>query len=297
MCIKPVFRTFLLLCLLLALPLPVAAQTGVQDLNILINAYPDLHITATIDTAVNDYLLQFDHPETGKHYEFYWCRGAVLPESERANASEYWSLLYHYDNTLRDPADMTSEEQAALAEFTTRENRRNSAGTPMFFFDAVYSATSERDIERHIQRMTFLGKRTRVHERIAEPLRRVEKRILDECARDAELQKFVDGLASCDAFTWRLIDGTNRKSFHSLGIALDMVPVYYGGEAFWSWARDHNPTGWMFTPLRRRWMPPKFIIDAFEAEGFIWGGYWSVWDNMHFEYHPELIDKMKATQG
>jgi hypothetical protein len=36
-------------------------------------------------------------------------------------------------------------------------------------------------------------------------------------------------------------------------------------------------------------MPPKRVIDIFEKEGFIWGGKWTVWDNMHFEYRPELI--------
>ena len=51
------------------------------------------------------------------------------------------------------------------------------------------------------------------------------------------------------------------------------------------------------TPLKKRWMPPKEVIDAFESEGFIWGGYWTIWDNMHFEYHPELIAKIKATTG
>ncbi|MDY2825712.1 MAG: M15 family metallopeptidase, partial [Treponema sp.] len=35
--------------------------------------------------------------------------------------------------------------------------------------------------------------------------------------------------------------------------------------------------------------PPQEIIDIFASEGFIWGGTWAVWDNMHFEYHPELI--------
>ena len=30
-------------------------------------------------------------------------------------------------------------------------------------------------------------------------------------------------------------------------------------------------------------------IEIFEDEGFIWGGRWAVWDNMHFEYHPEII--------
>jgi len=34
---------------------------------------------------------------------------------------------------------------------------------------------------------------------------------------------------------------------------------------------------------------PDIVIDIFEKEGFIWGGKWTVWDNMHFEYRPELI--------
>ena len=45
----------------------------------------------------------------------------------------------------------------------------------------------------------------------------------------------------------------------------------------------------MKTPLSERWMPPKIVRDIFESEGFIWGGKWTVWDTMHFEYHPELI--------
>ena len=31
-------------------------------------------------------------------------------------------------------------------------------------------------------------------------------------------------------------------------------------------------------------------VDAFEAEGFIWGGRWLHYDTMHFEYRPELLD-------
>ena len=34
----------------------------------------------------------------------------------------------------------------------------------------------------------------------------------------------------------------------------------------------------------------KSATDHF-SEGFIWGGYWAIWDNMHFEYHPELRAK------
>jgi hypothetical protein len=35
---------------------------------------------------------------------------------------------------------------------------------------------------------------------------------------------------------------------------------------------------------------PQVIVDAFEAEGFIWGGRWYHYDTMHFEYRPELLD-------
>ena len=40
--------------------------------------------------------------------------------------------------------------------------------------------------------------------------------------------------------------------------------------------------------LESRWNPPDPVIRAFEKEGFIWGGKWPLYDNMHFEYRPEL---------
>jgi hypothetical protein len=44
----------------------------------------------------------------------------------------------------------------------------------------------------------------------------------------------------------------------------------------------------MLVPLEKRWNPPDPVIEAFEREGFIWGGKWPFYDNMHFEYRPEL---------
>ena len=35
---------------------------------------------------------------------------------------------------------------------------------------------------------------------------------------------------------------------------------------------------------------PFEIVDIFERHGFIWGGKWSHYDTMHFEYRPELLD-------
>ena len=34
---------------------------------------------------------------------------------------------------------------------------------------------------------------------------------------------------------------------------------------------------------------PFDIVAVFERHGFIWGGKWSHFDTMHFEYRPELL--------
>ena len=42
-------------------------------------------------------------------------------------------------------------------------------------------------------------------------------------------------------------------------------------------------------PVRWATAIPQAIVDAFEAERFIWGGRWYHYDTMHFEYRPELL--------
>jgi hypothetical protein len=32
------------------------------------------------------------------------------------------------------------------------------------------------------------------------------------------------------------------------------------------------------------------LVEIFERHGFIWGGNWSHFDTMHFEYRPELLN-------
>ena len=275
---------------------PKPERTIPEDLQILMDSYSDLKIQAEFDKEKNDWIIKFEN--YGTPHTFHWAEGSVLPEEELINREEYWHVVYKYSNELRDPKTFTDEEIARLKEYGTVKNRRKAPGTPMFFFDAVYSSYSRAKIEPHIITTKFLGKGTRVHERILEPLKNVEAKILKAEKTSPEVKVFIKELKSAAAYNWRQIDGTKRKSFHSLGIAIDLLPVaYHGGEVFWSWARDKNPDKWMMTSIKGRWMPPKEVIDAFESEGFIWGGYWAIWDNMHFEYHPELIAKMKTKEN
>lgn len=257
-------------------------------------AYPDIEFKSKYIEDYDDWLISFNL--NNRKHEFYWNNGSMLPESEMKNKNEYWTLLYNYNykKPLEDPAQFSKDQIETMKRFGSDENRKSSAGTPMFFFDAIYDSNTRASVESHIKSVKFLGFNVNVHERLREPLERVQKQIYDEALKNEEVQIFLKSLNSNGGYYWRIIANTNRKSFHSLGIALDLQPKSYGWkEVYWSWAKDKNPDGWMLTPLKDRWMPPQAVIDIFEEEGFIWGGKWGIWDNMHFEYHPELINMAK----
>lgn len=224
-----------------------------------------------------------------KQTTLFWADGKMLPESELKNKDDFWPLQYKYQNVLRDPKSYTDEEIENIKNFGSSSNRRTQSGTPMFFFDFIYSASSRRAIEEHIISTTFLGKRTKIHERILPEVKKVEAEILEAAKTDEETKNFVDGLKSADAYYWRQIAGTSRKSFHSYGISIDVLPKRLHYKAiYWSWEKDKQGDRWMLTPLERRWTPGEKVIQIFEKNGFIWGGNWVIFDNMHFEYHPEL---------
>jgi hypothetical protein len=137
--------------------------------------------------------------------------------------------------------------------------------------DAMLRAAYPR---RDLVRVPFVGHRVEIHAKVAPALARVAARLERAIAADPSLRPFVARLGG--TVNERAIAGTDRPSAHSWGIAIDLDPAR--GD-YWRWRRG----GW-----RNR--VPQAIVDAFEAEGFIWGGRWYHFDTMHFEYRPELLD-------
>jgi hypothetical protein len=125
-------------------------------------------------------------------------------------------------------------------------------------------------------RVRFLGMPVRVHRKIAPALARVSERLAQVQKADASLGRFLRRLSG--GFAARKIAGTERTSAHAFGIAIDLDKSQ---SDYWLWQKGR--------PLRWRNRFPQAIIDAFEAEGFIWGGRWYHYDTMHFEYRPELF--------
>jgi len=126
--------------------------------------------------------------------------------------------------------------------------------------------------------VSFLGERLLFNKRhgAAQALSRVADR-LERLARDPDMSGWM--LPVAGTFYWRKIKASDRLSAHSFGIAVDLNT---DRGPYWLW----HPSSAETERARRGY--PQAIVDAFESEGFIWGGKWHAFDFMHFEYRPEL---------
>lgn len=143
--------------------------------------------------------------------------------------------------------------------------------TPLL--DAIYgNAAANKDLVS----IDFFGTTLRVHKATRSPFAKARSALRAAVTKEPALLRTLRRLSG--AYNWRLIAGTNRVSAHAYGIAIDLDAKL--GD-YWRW---RGAKGW-----RNR--IPQPVVDAFESAGFIWGGRWSHYDTMHFEYRPELLDK------
>lgn len=142
-------------------------------------------------------------------------------------------------------------------------------------FHATYGA-SQAQVD--VVSIEFLGQKLKVHRKVAPIFARVEKRLEAVLDKDPTLRPFLTNMGG--TFNWRKIANTNRQSAHSYGVSIDLNVAR---SHYWEWAKPKTPMHWENRI-------PQVIVDAFEAEGFIWGGRWYHYDTMHFEYRPELLD-------
>lgn len=303
------FVFLLLAASLTAIPSGSRLSSEPAELALLRRAYPHIEFTCVYDDVQKDFKIELARkkaktsqtaaPASARHIAstpqtavFYWADGRMLPLEKLGKKESYWKLMYTYAKDIPDPAHFSKQDIQRLRNFSSAENRSRQAGVSLDFFNAVYDSATRQSTESHIKRVSFLGKYTNAHEWIFAPLARVENKIHELAKIDSEVRGFVDTLARVDSYNWREIGDRASRSFHSYGIAVDVLPRGWGQKnIYWAWRRDIDPDGWMTLPLDKRWMPPLKVIEAFESEGFIWGGKWPIWDNMHFEYRPELIEK------
>ena len=221
---------------------------------------------------------------------YYWAAGRLLPEEQRAQFEEYVSIRFY--NYELGPIVLPEIDPSIAERLRERTTNARTDGRLRFngFLDSLYGISSRDEAEQTTQAIFLLGLETRVHPLLVDPLNRVDARIRTQFPSSKPVREFVETLEAADAYNWRNIAGTQRRSYHSYGVAIDLVPKYYGGKwPYWLWASQSGVTEWWTIPLEERWLVPQPIVDAFEAEGFIWGGKWMLFDALHFEYRPESI--------
>ena len=243
------------------------------------NSFPDK--VSSVAFVDNDWTI------TAGGETFFWAGGRILPEAEKEKIDFYGPHAF-YRYAARPPSPDTFPPQFidALRARGSEESRSNRKDTNHKFQGIIYRGLERREIEALLVKVVFLGKTVTVHRDIAQAIKNV----------DAEIRRwngsaaFISSIDTISGYNWREIAGTKRMSYHSWGIAIDIQPKRLSGKAiYWLWERERNKD-WMLVPLEKRWNPPDPVIEAFEREGFIWGGKWPFYDNMHFEYRPELIE-------
>lgn len=108
-------------------------------------------------------------------------------------------------------------------------------------------------------------------------------RQLDAVSREldalpAEMKRYLYPLGG--TYACRGVRDTGQTSMHGWGAAIDINTRYAD---YWLWQRAGSGV-----PAYANREPAK-IVEVFERHGFIWGGRWSHFDTMHFEYRPELL--------
>jgi hypothetical protein len=159
----------------------------------------------------------------------------------------------------------------------TREN--DDPGRIRFdpLFHAAYGAFAAQ-VREALVTIDFAGTKLKVHRMVAPAFLRVAARVEALAKEDPSVRPFLKNVGG--TFNWRFIANTRRQSAHSYGVSLD---VNAARSDYWEWRKPREPVRW-------RNSVPQALVDAFEAEGFIWGGRWYHYDTMHFEYRPELLD-------
>jgi hypothetical protein len=183
-----------------------------------------------------------------------------------------------YDETLADPdiQDMLSMPYTTgtIVPVTTLNQDPGRIRN-----DVLSKATfggSSADVQAKLVDVDFVGQTVKFHPLAATALGKVSTKLKALVAATPSLGAYVTGSLG-GTFNWRVIANTNRMSPHSYAIAIDIV---VSKSNYWEW---DTPPAW-------KNQIPQAIVDAFEAEGFAWGGRWYHYDTMHFEYRPELFD-------
>lgn len=189
--------------------------------------------------------------------------------------------IQDYENALKTGGLADSFAYAYPLEFQTLESFQDSTRIRDYIFLASIYGENQSRVKSYLKALIWLdGSQILFNSnngayRALERVKHHLEQIIKDNPKALIYLKNIGG-----TYKWRKIANTNRLSAHSFGIAID---INVAKSRYWLW--DSNQKAF------KNNIPeiPLEIIQAFEKEGFIWGGRWWHYDTMHFEYRPEIL--------
>jgi hypothetical protein len=210
-----------------------------------------------------------------------WRDGTLMPVVDSANSKAFPELLRHASIVdqfripyPRGPLDRPPASDADPGRF------RNAA-----FFTKMYGDCQKGEVSPRLVSLDWLPK-TLANQSWGKSIRITSVNDVDKHLRDvsAEIDALPEKIKRAaypigGTYNCRAVADTGQPSPHGYGIAIDLNAAF---SDYWYWRPHDGPV------LYRNRMPEE-IVAIFERHGFIWGGKWSHFDTMHFEYRPELL--------
>lgn len=221
---------------------------------------------------------------------FAWAEGRLLPEDERDRWMEFDGYrFYRYPLSLPVFSPL-SPEAGTLLSARVNERETNPVPRSELFLETLLGAETRRSLETQLVTYDLFGHSFRMHRVVGEALSRVAEDLRRLAVSDPEVVTFFEAIRSIEGYSYREIAGQLSRSYHSYGLALDIIPRSYENRfPYWRWAWQAGIEEWWNLSYEKRWMVPESIVSAFERYGFIWGGKWLYFDSIHFEFRPELL--------
>lgn len=219
-----------------------------------------------------------EHIESVRAGTIHWRDGSTMPFDDGQGQKSFKDWLER-----PDVEDMLAQPYMAGA-ITSPPSAESDPGRARNaeFFDKIYGDCRKGGVSRHLVDVVWLPRKSGITLK-ATSLNGVAMR-LDAISRaldalPAQFDRFL--IPPAGTYNCREIAGTARISAHGYGIAIDIAAAQ---SDYWRWSKP----GADGKPQWRNRVPHE-IVAIFEAHGFIWGGKWSHYDTMHFEYRPELL--------
>ena len=154
----------------------------------------------------------------------YYRNGKMLSEDLCRDEDRYDSIFYTYP----------------IGKLTRIPPHKELPRRAPDFLNLLFGKT-EIKIRKHCQPISFLNHKAFVNRICVDALKEVEKEIMRSAEMVPAVRDYMDHMHILYSFQSKQVVGSENNSYHSYGLAIDLVPLsYHGKHVYWKWSLVFN---------------------------------------------------------